>query len=341
MAVRQNRFYHDPGLGAAFSNLAQAFAPPSAQDVAAYATASATREKAQRLAELFAEAQSFDQRNIAAGNYAPTQSYYAVDTTRDTTRRGQDLDFRASRLNNADNNTRALTEREMIEAGLTSRNNADNIVKSADFASRDATSRANNSDTLASQERRNTADVQGRTIASLYGPLSQGQVRPELPASVAGIVGLPELPAVAGAPKPLSKTELEAVILGQQPADVQAASVLSQAPVENINTPDGPRIAYRSNAVGQEPFINRGAEAALKDGVAVVNGRQVPVTRSPGERVWRTADGTPIGPEVQVFDMPKPTGTAAELGMPTTANQTEANRTDANLTAIKDSLTRY
>ena len=47
MNIRANR-YNDPALGAAFENIASLFAPPSAQDTAAYATAAAKKQDAER-----------------------------------------------------------------------------------------------------------------------------------------------------------------------------------------------------------------------------------------------------------------------------------------------------
>lgn len=62
-----------------------------------------------------------------------------------------------------------------------------------------ATSRANNANT-----------VRGGLIGQMYQPLNPGQVRPDVPANIAGIVGLPELAGVAGLPRPLSETEAKA-----------------------------------------------------------------------------------------------------------------------------------
>lgn len=92
MNIRANR-YNDPALGAAFENLASIFAPPSAQDVSAYATASAKKAEAERLAWLFANPNDplADRKATMAGVYSPTQSYYAVDQGNAVTMRGQDV----------------------------------------------------------------------------------------------------------------------------------------------------------------------------------------------------------------------------------------------------------
>jgi len=105
MATRSNRFFNNPEFAAIASNLAGMFAPPSGQEEYGYARASAEREKAARLSELWqAAGGDFDRQNIAAGNYAPTQSYYAVNTADATDRRGQDITAATSRANNLQTN---------------------------------------------------------------------------------------------------------------------------------------------------------------------------------------------------------------------------------------------
>lgn len=52
MTIRANR-YNDPALGAAFENIASLFAPMSAQDTMAYATAKAKKDEADRLTALW------------------------------------------------------------------------------------------------------------------------------------------------------------------------------------------------------------------------------------------------------------------------------------------------
>lgn len=109
MAIAANRMYNDPALGQAFSNLAAAFAPPSGGDLSGYAAAAAKKAEAARLAQLFDYSKSptfdqtqFDRMGVATGNYAPTQSYYAVDTGAATDRRGQDISAATSRANTTD-----------------------------------------------------------------------------------------------------------------------------------------------------------------------------------------------------------------------------------------------
>ena len=120
MAVRANRLYNDPALGQAFSNLAAAFAPPSGSDLSGYANAAAKRQEMDQFGRLFDIAQGpdfdrdvFDRMSIAAGRYAPTQSFYKVNTDDATSRRGQDITATTSRSNNAADNERALIEAAM------------------------------------------------------------------------------------------------------------------------------------------------------------------------------------------------------------------------------------
>ncbi|SFZ86663.1 hypothetical protein SAMN02983003_3857 [Devosia enhydra] len=120
MPIRSSRYYNDPNIGQAFSNLAAAFAPPSGSDLAGYATANAKREEAARLSELYSAAGStnfdqakFDRRAMAAGLWNPTQSLYAQDQNNATTRYGLDTQAGTSRANNAADNERALIEAAM------------------------------------------------------------------------------------------------------------------------------------------------------------------------------------------------------------------------------------
>lgn len=124
MSIVANRHYSDPNIGRAFANLAGLFAPPSAGDLAGYAKANSLREDAARRAKLFELAQTtegfdqtmFDRMNIAAGSYNPNQSYYSVDQGNATQRYGYDRSFEASRLNNADDNDRAMMQAILEQA---------------------------------------------------------------------------------------------------------------------------------------------------------------------------------------------------------------------------------
>ncbi len=99
MPANDTSSFNDPLLGEAFSSVASAFAPPSAQALAAYARTAEAHQKAARAAELWQKAQdpTFDQAlldrlNIAAGTYAPNVSFYGVGVRDATARRGQDIE---------------------------------------------------------------------------------------------------------------------------------------------------------------------------------------------------------------------------------------------------------
>lgn len=121
MPVRPNGFFNSPAFAQAAANLGSLFEPPSGADAAGWAAAGATREKASRLAQLFANPNdpNFDRLNIAVGNYVPTQSYYAQDQNNATAMRGQDVTAQTSLANNAADNARAIeTNRLDNQRGL-------------------------------------------------------------------------------------------------------------------------------------------------------------------------------------------------------------------------------
>lgn len=116
MAMRTNPLFNDPTIGAAFANLAAAFAPPSGSDVAGYANAAYTRTKSQALSEalnrLRDPALSADQRDLAGAIgqlWNPNQGFAARDMADVTSRRGQDLDLQAKTYA-TDVNARTLAE---------------------------------------------------------------------------------------------------------------------------------------------------------------------------------------------------------------------------------------
>lgn len=234
MPIVGNRFYNDPNIGAAFANIASLFAPPSAQDTAAYAVAKAKNAETQRLSDLFAAGKSPSEQAALIGvqDYGATPSgfTYKVDTDNATQRYGYDTQAQTSLTNNRLDNQRSL-------------------------------------------------------IGSLYGPISEGQIRPAVPDAIAGMFGLPAMPAeqgivslnqgetavlpgggtLAGAPKPLSEAEVKGAILqGLTPAD-QRNVVTEGVPVEQILDPTGkPKIVARNDAIGQQPYIKPSADSSTE-----------------------------------------------------------------------------
>lgn len=305
-------FYNNPLIGQGFANLAGMFAPPSASDTAAYAAARATQEKAQRLASLFAEAKDFDQRNIAAGNYNPTQSYYAVGVDDATKRYGIDTGAATSRANNAADNARALQERQMQEAAAMQRQFAQPVIVGA------------------GQTAFIPAPAQAGTGLGpvLSGVLNAGQGDTVFTPGPQGQPGGGQV--FKGAAKPLTEDQVVGALLGRAveagqltPADA-AGMARSKINTETIMDPatGQPRIVSRADAIGQQPVAAAGA-GRLEDGTAVINGRAVPVTRAPQDRTWRTQDGSPIPPDAPVTRLGQPTGTPDQFG-PTKTNQSAA-----------------
>lgn len=92
MPTRQNRYFNNPQMASAFSNLAGIFAPPSAQDFYAQSRTEGQDFENQMRRELFASAGGdFDRMGMAAGQWNPNQSFYSVDQGNAVAMRGQDL----------------------------------------------------------------------------------------------------------------------------------------------------------------------------------------------------------------------------------------------------------
>jgi hypothetical protein len=324
MAVVGNRYYNDPALGQAFSNLAAAFGPPSGGDLAGYATAKAKREEASRLAQLFdyASDPNYDQGTadrmaVLGGLYTPNSSYYAVNLGDQTTRRGQDVVAGTSRANNAADNARALE-----------------VARGANTTSI--------TNTLLGPVGEGATRFVPPAIADMYGlpPVQAGNIA----ASQGERITTPDNRVIEGAAKPLTDAELKAQILSGLPVNEQRAAVLGQTNVENVVGEGGiPEIVFRSDAVGRQPYFNKGAEAKPQNAVAVMpDGQQVPALQGQDGRWVHAQTGTPLPENIKIFDLPKATGTAADVGLaPTTANETAANNQEAEVTRALNLLDIY
>lgn len=115
-SIRRNPYApNDPNIAKGLSNIASMFQPPSAQDIAAGATAAAKREEAARAAQAW---QVYNDPNtppevrervgIAGQFFNPAQSFTAVKMNNDTQRYGYDRTYEASTENNVRDNGRAL-----------------------------------------------------------------------------------------------------------------------------------------------------------------------------------------------------------------------------------------
>lgn len=356
MPVTSNRFYNDPSLGAAFSNLANIFAPPSGSDLAGYAGAKAKQEEAARLAELFnyAKDPNYDQgladrMGVLGGLYAPTQSYHAVNLGDATTRRGQDVTASTSRANNAADNIRALQERELMEAAAMERLG---ITDATDRRGQNITAhtsmfnnRADNARALDVARMANTTDI----TQSLLAPVGQGATR-HIPPSIADMFDLPATQAgniaaapgetivtpdngtIMGVPKPLSEAEQKAVerqglIASGQLTDQMLVDTIvgAETPVQVVG-PDGktPQFSTPGAAVrtGAQPFVNRGSEAKPVNYQTPDGKRGTASTDNTG-RLVDTQTGQPL-PEGSVTFGTNIQGNEAETGLSTKTNQTKS-----------------
>lgn len=159
-----------------------------------------------------------------------------------------------------------------------------------------------------------------KNIADYYGtdPIQTGVVS----VNPGENAHLPNGSVIEGAPKPLTKSEVEGNILSGLPQDDQRASVLSDIPVESVIMGGRPQVVRRSDAVGQTPYS---ADAgALVEGTANIGGKVVQVFRKKNETVYSTADGTPLPPDTQVFDKARPVGTNEQVGMKNTESGDKA-----------------
>lgn len=248
MPIKSSGYFNSPAFAQAASNLSSLFEPPSGADAAGWANAKAKRDEASRLQQFF--------------DYQTAPNY-----------------------------DQAQADRLGIGAGAYAPNQSYYSVDQGNVTTRRgqdvtaATSRANNTDD-------NTRALEvGRIggLADLYGPLNEGQIRPELPPEVAGRFGVTGgLPQVAGAPKPLSETELKAAILQGMPQNMQEAAAFGSTPIDPIVTPEGPRNALRTDAVGQEPAYapkGNGTTMTMPDGTVVQVGGDKPITEAQGKLV--------------------------------------------------------
>lgn len=274
MNIRANR-YNDPALGAAFENIASLFAPPSAQDTAAYATAAAKKQEADRLAALWDN---------------PTDPLAAA---------------RSSLL--------GIQQYGQTPEGFKYKVNADNSVTLQ-------TNAADNARAIQT----NLADNQRATITSLYASQAPGYYRPAVPGNIAGVISLPELPAVQGLPKPLSETE-QLALERQQLRDSGTLTdtmlldgiLGDNAPVKTVG-PDGKPIYSTPGAAartGAQAYA--GSAPKPENGMAVLrDGTSVPAIQNVTTGRWMHAQtGVELPPDIQVYKTPAPVGSNEQIGV--------------------------
>lgn len=136
MPIRANRHYNDPYIAQAAANLAGLFQPVQANssDFANKALADARIAEMNRLGWLFdnPDDPTASRRSALTGvqgyGQTPEGFRYDVDQRTGAQRYGHDRTFEASRLNNADDNVRALEERRMQEAAAMERQLASPVI---------------------------------------------------------------------------------------------------------------------------------------------------------------------------------------------------------------------
>lgn len=309
-----NKYFNDPALGQAFSNIAQMFAPPSGADLAGYAAAGAKKAEAARLADLFNYAQNtdgfdqstFDRMGQATGQWNPSNGYYGVNVGAAT-----------SRANNSADNARALEQTRMQEAGALSRLYAQPVTVS-----------------------------QGATV---YLP-DQTQAATGLSGVLSGNIATnpgeqvltPDGRLVVGQPKPLTKPEVEGDILRRLPTTDQNAAVLGDIPVETVIMDGTPTIVRRNDAVGKQPAPPMSTAAPETQNYQTPGGQRGTAVFDQTSKTWKdTASGEPI-PQGSITFNSSLQGGATETGLgPTTANSTAANNQDAQITQALNTLDVY
>lgn len=212
--MKSSQFFNNQAFAQAANNLASLFEPPSGADAAGWALANERKAAAQRLADFY------DYRND------PNFDQSTFD-----------------RLGIASGAYQPNQSYYSVDQGNATTRRGQDITA--------ATSRANNE----SDNRRALEVGQINGLADLYKPVGEGEVRPAIPQDVAGRFGVTrELPAEQGREKPVTDDQLKAAILSKMPQNLQEAAAFGNTPVENVVTPDGPRIATRLDAIGQTPY---------------------------------------------------------------------------------------
>lgn len=256
----------DPALTRSFDRLADIFAPPSATDIYAGTRAASERDKAQRIADFWANRntmtpEEFD-RGAAALALNPVSTGYAGLRTKE---RGQDIQSGDNRYN-------------------------------TDVTAR--TARANNADT----NRTHVVTAFGAAIpkdairpelpkstADMYGIEPIPQQRGVISAQPGERNVLPDGEVIEGNPKPLTESEMIAKIVQEKMSpEEQRAKAFGTTPIEVVPGPNGPVPKTR-------PQVLEGGVAPVpKTPGTVVNvgPNGEPYGNPPANMAWkRTPDG--------------------------------------------------
>ena len=301
MPTRANFYFNNPQMAAIASNLSSLFAPPSAQDF---------------LMQAKTEGQDFQ-------NQAIRQAWEAMA---------------------AEGVTPDIQDRFGIAATLFGQGfNPSQSNRALDMASAD---RRYGVDVGA----RNALDVQGMRNAqssreAAFGAAVNPQGRQAVSdADIAALLGV-EVPGF-GAAGPVAPTDAQVqgaqtqrlINSGNITDEMLIAQAFGNTPVEQVVTPDGVRNVTRPQALGQEPFVNRGAEAARRP-VTLISpeGQQIPGFFDPSTGGYFLADGSPAPSGFRAAGLAQPTGSNADLGL-TTTGQNRADMQFINATRSLETL---
>lgn len=248
MPVRSSPYFNNEAFAQAASNLSSLFEPPSGADAAGFALADERRQNAQRLQELF--------------DYSTNPEF-----------------------------NQQTFDRMGLGSGAWTPNQSYHAVELGDATTRRgqdvtaATSRSNN----AADNARALQQTQIGSLTDLYGPLSEGQVAPAVPDEIAAILGAPgAIEQRNGREKPLSETELKAQILQTLDPSLQQDIVASDMNVESIQTPEGPRVVSRADAINQPPLIKDSGGLTVTtnpDGTTTVTQGVGKITEAGGKKI--------------------------------------------------------
>ncbi|KAA3447134.1 hypothetical protein C7I87_28160 [Mesorhizobium sp. SARCC-RB16n] len=299
-SIKASPFFNSPQFAQAAANLSSLFEPPSGADAAGWAEANSRKAAASRLADFYdyAKSPNYDQATadrlgVGAGIYQPNQSYYSVNLGDQTTRRGQDVTAATSRANNADDNARSIQ------------------TNSADNARALETNRVSE-------------------LGKFFQPLSEGQVRPEVPSDIAGNFGVAhDLPAAQGRAKALSETEVQ----GDLVQKMRDAGLISDEMV--VDRYAGEKAPVQAVVDGRPTFMSPGAAVRAGAQPVETKGQTINVggnndigTIPAGMQVIRDAQGNVAGMK------PIPGGPAAKAeadGAAQVAAKGQTRNTSANI----------
>jgi hypothetical protein len=310
--IRSSRFYNDPAIGEAMNNIAQMFAPPGSADLANYANANAKREEAARLAKAFdyttdpTYSREIADRMSYALNGNANNTFYSVDQGNRTT----------------------LDKQRLANEGALAQLYASPVQVDENATVYVPTQHSRNSG-LGPVLTGQTSAAQGEKVVRADGSMIMG----------------PE--------KPLSETEWSAQ---QQQRLLQSGMLTDQAlldtimgeqtPVQAVGPNGEPVFMSPGSAVreGAPAYVNKGAQAKPQNAVALMPDRKtrVPAIQDPDGKWVHAQTGQPLPDGIEIFDLPKAEGSAADVGFaPTTANQTSANNQEAEITRTLNLLDIY